>query len=816
MALLAVAGLALASYEVYFLSSNNLALLSILLTARYLTGNYKFKLPLININLTGREFLIFFAGLWLGFSGAVFVYLVGAVLVHMLNAENRRYGLLKVFIGITAAGVAAKTALFVTVLAAESSPIQFTDSYASLGLAGVFLAVMGVVNYALRLGLELVGQFLNGKNVEDETWQEKISLFTGNLVFGLLGAFVLHIALLEFGLAVAWISLPLLLIGHLMARDHFLRLKEENSDLVEMNEMRLSTVEALAVAIDARDQLAHGHVRRMQLFAAGLGKVLGLPAREIEALRISALLHDIGKLAVPDNILNKPGELSDEEMEKVKVHAAVGASILETINFPYPVVPAVRSHHEAWDGSGYPDGLKGEDIPLHGRILAIVDAYDTMRTKYTYGANYTKDEARRVLQSKAGKKFDPKLVDVFLRHLREFENAVTARGFSYSEEKYPKTDGAYSFIDQIKRVNREMFVQYDLTRVFSSAMGLKETLRLFVDKVKENLPFDTCAVYLYDKAQGNAVAMMVEGKNDSFLRDRRMKPGEGATGYVLQKEEMVDPKVDPALDFMFYYSEVADEYTAMLSLPLLNEGKMIGALSIYSCELEIYDEDQIKLLQSICHIAAEAIAKAVYHAETETRALTDPMTGLPNARCLQGQFEKEVARSKRSGNPFQVVMLDLDGFKAVNDTFGHKVGDMMLKDLAKIMRKQLRDYDFLARYAGDEFLAIVPDLSDEAVRDLCERVEMAVSEHRIQVTDHKFARVGVSIGTAAYPTFGDTLDQLIVAADKEMYSVKATHKKRAENPSIVEGIIGSVEHLEDGTYVVELDESSIVTTTSIN
>jgi diguanylate cyclase (GGDEF)-like protein len=161
-------------------------------------------------------------------------------------------------------------------------------------------------------------------------------------------------------------------------------------------------------------------------------------------------------------------------------------------------------------------------------------------------------------------------------------------------------------------------------------------------------------------------------------------------------------------------------------------------------------------------------------------------------------------------------MLDLDGFKAVNDTFGHKVGDQMLKDLARIMRKQLRDYDFLARYAGDEFLAIVPDLSDEAVRDLCSRIEEAVSAHKIQVTEDSFARVGVSIGTAAYPDFGETLDQLIVAADSKMYSVKAIHKKRAKEPSVVKGIIESVEHLDDGTYVLELDESSIVSTNSIN
>ncbi len=810
MAVCALICLGGAVFEAFYLSTSQFALLSILLTARYLTGNYKFKIPYSNVNVTCREFTIFFAGIWLGLTGAVFVCLVGAIIKNLLKTEERRQGLLNIFTAVVSIGVAVKLSYLILYLAFGFTGLQLADSAVFLGVTAFFLLSMGAMNYMFRLGFELIGQFLNGKSIEDEGWREKLSLFTANLILGCAGAFILHIALLQFGLAVAWISLPLLLIGHLTAHDHFRRLREENRELSESGTIHLATVEALATAIDARDQLAHGHVRRMQIFAAGMGKALGLSSDELQALQISALLHDIGKLAVPDNILNKPGELTAAEMDKVKVHPAVGAAILETINFPYPVVPAVRSHHEAWDGSGYPEQLQGENIPLLGRILAIVDAYDTMRSKFTYGADYTKEEARRALQNNAGKKFDPKLVDVFLRHLREFENAVVVRGLSYADEKLPKSGSEYSYVDQIKRVNREMFIQYDLTRVFGSALDLKETLALFVEKVKENIQFDTCAVYLYEKTQGYAVAAHVEGKNDAFLKDRRVKPGEGATGYVLQKEELVN-QVNPGLDFPFYYSEAAEEYTTMASLPLINEGRLIGALSLYSCEVECYEEDQIKLLQSISFIAAEAISKAMYHAETETRALTDPMTGLPNARCLQGQFEKEVARSKRSGNPFQVVMLDLDGFKAVNDNFGHKVGDQMLKDLAKIMRKQLRDYDFLARYAGDEFLAIVPDLTDEAVRDLCRRIEEAINGHRIQVTEDTFARVGVSIGTAAYPDFGETLDQLIVAADSKMYSVKAIHKKRAESPSIMEGIIESVEDpIDDDNFVLELDESHIV------
>jgi diguanylate cyclase (GGDEF)-like protein len=213
------------------------------------------------------------------------------------------------------------------------------------------------------------------------------------------------------------------------------------------------------------------------------------------------------------------------------------------------------------------------------------------------------------------------------------------------------------------------------------------------------------------------------------------------------------------------------------------------------------------------------------------------MTGLPNARSLQMQFEKEVARASRSGSSFQVLMLDLDGFKAVNDTFGHKVGDMMLKGVASVMTQELRDYDFLARYAGDEFVAIVPETDEDAVRELCDRIEKAVVGFKLPVGEDKFACVGVSLGAASYPQNGKNFDQVVVAADKAMYVVKGIRKQRrvkdsekdnsfiqsSINPTIIETRIipppaakyrniempATPEILDEG-FIVELDESHIV------
>ena len=166
----------------------------------------------------------------------------------------------------------------------------------------------------------------------------------------------------------------------------------------------------------------------------------------------------------------------------------------------------------------------------------------------------------------------------------------------------------------------------------------------------------------------------------------------------------------------------------------------------------------------------------MHHAVTESNALTDPLTGLPNARSLHVRFDEEVARSQRTGKPFQVIMLDLDDFKQVNDTFGHKVGDRMLREVAGLVHSQLREYDFLARYAGDEFVAIVPDVAADQVEELRERIERLVSEFCIDVRAQGTARVGISVGYAVYGKDGQTLDQLLVAADQAMYHVKSAHK----------------------------------------
>ena len=594
-----------------------------------------------------------------------------------------------------------------------------------------------------------------------------------------------------------------------------------DGEAAKINRLHLATVEALATAIDAKDQTTHCHVRRVQIYAEGMGELFRLSDDEVQALHAGALLHDIGKLAVPDHILNKPGELTPAEFDRMKIHTTVGAQILERVGFPYPVAPVVLHHHERWDGRGYPEGLRGEQIPITARILAVVDTFDTVREDRPYRPGMTRDEAGSLLRRGAGTHFDPTVVELFLRHLPRFEAEISeagidAPGFTQEEVdvrqlvdgearagitgslSYPAEAGAPqtpqpAYMSQIHDAHREVFALYEIARTFGSSLDVQDVVTLTVNKVGNLVPFDTCAVYLYDEHKGCATVAHAAGLNAEQVRRRTIALGEGVAGFALANRQPIT-RLDPSLDFQNLELAAGSDYKSVIALPLLRGEQLLGALCVYSLKADHYTDDHLRLLDTVSRLASDALANAVHHAEIESNAMTDALTGLPNARALHVRFEEEAARARRSRRGFQVVMLDLDEFKYVNDTFGHKTGDLLLREIGRVLQAQLREYDFLARYAGDEFVALVQDVDEDGMAELRERIARAVQDFRLHVRGERHARVGISIGTAAFTTHGETLDQLLIVADAAMYSQKADHRRERREQEL-DGITADADHV---------------------
>ncbi len=581
-----------------------------------------------------------------------------------------------------------------------------------------------------------------------------------------------------------------ILAAYLIYRSTVARLRVKTSEVEALSKLHLATAEALATAIDAKDQVTHCHVRRVQIYAARMGEVFGLSDEEISALKAGALLHDVGKLAIPPHILSKPGRLTPAEFETMKIHTVVGAQILSRVDFPYPVVPIVRHHHEQWDGRGYPDRLKGEQIPITARIISVVDCFDSVREDRPFRRGMTIDEAIALLLRGSGVQFDPKVVDLFIKHLPQFDAEIEAHGLQHTSATISKPEpihlsdvdlaqtrerGSYMAYDQIKKAHREVYALYEIARTFGTSLDVEHTLEILVDKVGHVVPFDTCMVFFYDEMKGYATARHVVGKNAEILTGRCIAPGEGVTGFALANRSPVN-QLHPSLDFTDLNPGAGIKYHSMASLPLFKDDVLLGAISVYSNELEQYTHEHMRLLETVTRLASDALANAMQHAEAESNAQTDALTGLPNARSLSLRFEEEAARARRTDRTFQVVMLDLDEFKNVNDSYGHNVGDKMLREVAGIIQNQLREYDFLARYAGDEFVAIVQEVVGIQVEELCMRIESAVSQFLMSVGRNRYARVGISIGTATFGNDGDTLDQLLTAADDQMYRMKSNHR----------------------------------------
>jgi diguanylate cyclase (GGDEF)-like protein/putative nucleotidyltransferase with HDIG domain len=565
--------------------------------------------------------------------------------------------------------------------------------------------------------------------------------------------------------------------------------------------LHLRTIEALALAIDAKDHTTHEHLHRVRTYAIEIAKEMGLSREELDALRAAALLHDIGKLAVPDHIINKPGRLTPEEFEKMKIHPIVGADILEKVAFPYPVAPIVRAHHEKWNGQGYPDGLVGEEIPVGARILTAVDCLDALASDRQYRKALPLDEAMAQIASEAGTAFDPKVIEILQRRYQELERDAIrsleeARADSLSlgykvgpggqpaagfESDRSRLRGSQKdFLSSIASARQEAHTLFELSQDLGNSLSLDETLSLVAMRLRKLVPYDSIVTFI--RKGDLLVPEFVSGDNFRLLSSLAIPVGTGLCGWVAQNVRPIingNPAVEPGF---WQDPKRTTELRSALAVPLEGVTGLVGVLALYQAEADAFTSDHLRVLQVITSKVALFIENALKYRQAENSATIDYLTGMANARAMSIHLEQELVRCKRENSTVAVMECDLNGFKQINDIYGHLAGDKVLKLFANLVREVCREYDYAARMGGDEFVIVAPNMPPNTVGARAKLLSELATQAGREVCGKNI--LSLSLGAAFYPKDGSDAEQLLAEADRRMYAAKQQHYEELKTGTV--------------------------------
>jgi putative nucleotidyltransferase with HDIG domain len=386
-----------------------------------ISGTATIRLPNVQAEISISETFLFSAVLIFGPSAGVITVLLDAAIIN-LKMASRGLGLERGLFNLAAPSLALWLGANCIQLAGlpPAASLREDESLALPRLIGP-LVLFTLVYFAFNSGLVAVAIGLAKRISPYRVWREHFAWLSLNY-FG--GASISSLLVVVYSEDKKWtfiaVVVPLLLILYMTFRASMARVADANHHIAELNQLYLATVHTLAAAIDAKDQVTHGHINRVQHYAKQLAVAVGVKNEiQLKAIQAAAVLHDTGKIAIPEAILNKPGPLTTEEFAVMKQHANIGADIVSSVNFPYPVEPIVRYHHENWDGTGYPNGLVGTSIPIGARILAVVDCFDALTSDRPYRPKLSDEEAVGILLARRGSMYDPLVVDAFLRIHRE-------------------------------------------------------------------------------------------------------------------------------------------------------------------------------------------------------------------------------------------------------------------------------------------------------------------------------------------------------------------------------------------------------------
>ena len=576
----------------------------ILAVLTLLSGSATVKLPSVPATISISETFVFTSVLLYGPSAGTTIVALDGLIISSWFARRRKE-LYRIAFNMAAPALSIWIAaqayfLFPEVKPLISSRIGINQIIFPL-LAFTFLHfVINSLLIAIAVGFE------TGRKVWD-IWRRDFLWLSLNYFGGASVSALLVVYTRDIDPAYLSVIVPLLLILYFTFKIPMARVEDTNRHLTKVNSLYLSTIETLALAIDAKDQVTHGHIRRVQTFAVELAKSIGIVGHEqLKAIEASALLHDMGKLAVPEHILNKPGKLTEAEFEKMKLHASIGADILSSIEFPYPVVPIVRHHHENWDGSGYPTGLSGIDIPIGARILSVVDCFDALTSDRPYRPRLSSEAATKILLDRRSSMYDPMVVDAFIK-LQPVLVSQTEGGQAETPpqlERIPRSADprdplpwASDFGDEVS-----LFRVYQIL-ADATDRPWQDTADLVLHRLSCVIPFDSAVVLTYDSTIDELVCETVQGNSLAALKGRKLKVGQGLSGWVAAHKRTV-VNSPGALDSDDGPSAILKEYLSSMSAPIMKGDNLVGVVTLYSLRPEAFMRRHAEIIEGVAsHLA---------------------------------------------------------------------------------------------------------------------------------------------------------------------------------------------------------------------
>jgi len=544
-----------------------------------------------------------------------------------------------------------------------------------------------------------------------------------------------------------------------------------------LRELYLASVKALAAAVDARDPYTRSHSARVSALSRIIAVEMELSSDEIRRVQLSALLHDIGKIGIPDAILNKPAALTAEEWVIMKTHAALGGSILAAVEPLADLVPIVHAHHERFDGAGYPDGVAGDAIPLGAYIVSAADAYEVIVSKRAYKAAQSIDFAVSELMRCSGTQFHPAVVEAFIRVIerdRREGSVYLSKVGAIEHEDIEDVPGPGSLVERMAEHShahaRQLAILQRLASEISAVLDLDELASRLLRIVCDAMGYENGFLTTID-ASGELSIRAAFGPSVAFV-GQSLPRGTGISWWVVEHgrlQNVADVQADTR------YVGPPDIRSSLI-VPLRIGDETVGIIGIESTKPAAFSSDDETLLTATSHQVAAAVRVARLHQAAKSAAATDPLTGLPNRRVFFDKLAEGLAGSEADGAPLSVAMIDANGLKQLNDQYGHAAGDQALIKIGELLSAGVRTGDVVARIGGDEFAVVFPGAplfaADRIMRRLADDIANATIPTGQQLPT-------IAWGIAPALVEGTSVDALVDAADRAMYRQKQLGRSRA-------------------------------------